>query len=77
MAPRGGANSSSRRRRLLYVTFGVPHCLPEGSTYSILDEYVGRLRLRDLDSWASAAPAELAWSASRRPSSSDEGARVV
>ena len=58
MAPRSGANSSSRRRRLLYVTFGVPHCLPEGSTYSILDEYVGRLRLRDLDSWASAAPAE-------------------
>lgn len=44
---RGGSNESKLRRRLLYVTFGVPHCRPEGSTYSILDEMEGRLKLRD------------------------------
>jgi len=42
----GGANSSEHRRRLFYVTFAVPHCNPVGSTYSILDEMVGQLRLR-------------------------------
>uniref|UniRef100_A0A7S0L189 Phytanoyl-CoA dioxygenase n=1 Tax=Coccolithus braarudii TaxID=221442 RepID=A0A7S0L189_9EUKA len=49
---RGGENDSDCRRRLFYVTFGVPHCRPQGSTYSILDELVGRLRLRDYHRWA-------------------------
>ena len=44
---RGGGNASQRRRRLLYVTFGVPYCRPEGSTYSLLEELKGRLKLRD------------------------------
>jgi len=44
---RGGKNASELRRRLLYVTFGVPHCKPVGSTYSILAEMDGQLRMRD------------------------------
>lgn len=44
----GGSNQSGLRRRLLYVSFGVPHCVPAGSTYSILDEYKQRLRVRAL-----------------------------
>lgn len=43
----GGGNRSALRRRLFYVTFGVPHCHPDGSTYSILEEMAGQLRLRD------------------------------
>jgi ectoine hydroxylase-related dioxygenase (phytanoyl-CoA dioxygenase family) len=43
----GGTNSSDRRRRLLYVTFNVPHNLPTGSTYSLLAEN-SRLKLRHL-----------------------------
>ena len=47
----GGSNHSMKRRRLLYVTFGVPHCSPRGSTYSILWELTGRLRLRHYNDW--------------------------
>ena len=43
----GGGNKSDSRRRLFYVTFGVPYCHPKGSTYSILDELAGQLKLRD------------------------------
>ena len=43
-----GEQQSGLRRRLLYVSFGVPHCVPAGSTYSILDEYKQRLRVRAL-----------------------------
>ena len=55
---RGGCNASVSRRRLLYVTFAAPHCFPPGSTYSILDEFVGRLRLRNYDCWLREKPAE-------------------
>lgn len=44
----GGSNGSAQRRRVLYVSFNAPHCLPRGSTYSILGELAGRLRLRHL-----------------------------
>jgi hypothetical protein len=48
----GGGNTSDSRRRLFYVTFGVPYCHPKGSTYSILDELAGKLKLRD---WVSSS----------------------
>lgn len=52
----GGANSSScvseNRRRLLYVTFQIPHSRPQGGTMSILPEYEGRFRLRDVENWS-------------------------
>jgi hypothetical protein len=60
---RGGRNSSKHRRRLLYVTFGAPFCRPPGSTYSILDELVGRLRLRDYGLWTQSRPEAAAPSA--------------
>ncbi len=51
----GGANTASSvsgsRRRLLYVTFQVPHCRPSGGTMSILPEYEGRLRLGNVEHW--------------------------
>lgn len=51
----GGANSASSesgsRRRLLYVTFQVPHCRPSGGTMSILPEYEGRFRLGNVEHW--------------------------
>ena len=53
---RGGCNASQLRRRLLYVTFGVPYCRPEGSTYSILEEHAQRrLKLRDYRDFVTAA----------------------
>ena len=54
----GGSNHSARRRRLFYVTFGVPHAIPRGSTFSILDEQRNRLRLRHYRSWTQVDPAE-------------------
>ena len=51
----GGANTaesvSGSRRRLLYVTFQVPHCRPSGGTMSILPEYEGRFRLGSVEDW--------------------------
>jgi hypothetical protein len=43
---RGGANASASRRRLFYVTFGLPRP-PTGLTHSILDDLQGKLRLHD------------------------------
>jgi ectoine hydroxylase-related dioxygenase (phytanoyl-CoA dioxygenase family) len=48
----GGANTSSaKRRRMLYVTFKVPFNSPRGNLYSILPEYEGKCRLRNVDRW--------------------------
>ena len=47
----GGANTSTSRRRMLYVTWKIPYCEPLGSTYSLLPEYEGRFRLRNFHSW--------------------------
>ena len=52
----GGANTSGGgRRRMLYVTFQVPHSQPAGGTMSILPEYEGRFRLRNVDRWVAPA----------------------
>lgn len=47
----GGANMSTKRRRMLYVTWRIPYCEPSGSTYSLLPEYEGQFRLRNLHRW--------------------------
>eukprot|EP00192_Tetraselmis_astigmatica_P020724 CAMPEP_0117654604 /NCGR_PEP_ID=MMETSP0804-20121206/3832_1 /TAXON_ID=1074897 /ORGANISM="Tetraselmis astigmatica, Strain CCMP880" /LENGTH=300 /DNA_ID=CAMNT_0005460895 /DNA_START=212 /DNA_END=1111 /DNA_ORIENTATION=- len=52
---RGGANTSSQRRSLMYVTLKVPGNTPPGSTYSLLDEYCGRFRLRNYNKWKDAS----------------------
>jgi hypothetical protein len=39
------------RRVLLYVSFQVPNNAPPGSTYSLLEEYQGRFRLRSHERW--------------------------
>lgn len=51
----GGENHSAagNRRRMMYVTFTIPHCRPRGNLYSILPEYEGLLRLRDVANWGS------------------------
>ena len=51
---RGGGNVSSLRRALLYTSFSVPNNKPCGSTYSLLEELVGRkIRLSKLETWCS------------------------
>lgn len=52
---RGGANTSTDRRVLLYLTLRVPGSAPLGSTYSLLEEYQGRFRLSRLERWADPA----------------------
>lgn len=47
----GGANTSTKRRRMLYVTWKIPYCEPLGSTYSLLPEYECQFRLRNLPRW--------------------------
>jgi hypothetical protein len=55
---RGSANGErGERRTLLYVTLQVPENAPPGSTYSLLPEYRGRLRLRTLDRWGAPSDA--------------------
>mmetsp|Transcript_38322 Transcript_38322/g.61480 ORF Transcript_38322/g.61480 Transcript_38322/m.61480 type:complete len:118 (-) Transcript_38322:60-413(-) len=46
-----GAANLRMRRVLLYVSFQVPNNAPPGSTYSLLDEYRGRFRLRSHVQW--------------------------
>ena len=36
---------------MLYVTFKVPFNSPRGNLYSILPEYEGKCRLRNVDRW--------------------------
>lgn len=48
---RGSANVSAGRRVLLYASFQVPNNAPPGSTYSLLEEYRGRFRLRNHARW--------------------------
>jgi hypothetical protein len=48
---RGSANVGSTRRVLLYVSFQVPNNPAPGSTYSLLEEYRGRFRLRRFERW--------------------------
>ena len=43
--------AARKRRRML--TFMIPHCRPRGNLYSILPEYEGMFRLRDVANWAS------------------------
>ena len=47
----GCANKSDQRRRVLCASFAVPHCEPPGSTYSLLYEMRGKLRLKNWHSW--------------------------
>ena len=47
----GSANTSTQRRRLLYMTFHVPHNMPGGSTYSLLEEYAGKFVLGRCEQW--------------------------
>lgn len=49
---RGSSNVAERaRRRLAYASFLVPANPPPGSTYSLLEEYAGRFRLRAHERW--------------------------
>ena len=46
-----GDGDGGRRRVLLYASFQVPNNAPPGSTYSLLEEYQGRFRLRNHLRW--------------------------
>ena len=49
---RGSANvGAGGRRVLMYASFQVPNNAPPGSTYSMLEEYQGRFRLRSHERW--------------------------
>ena len=44
----GGANTSGRRRCVLVCSFAAPGAFPEGSTYSMLPQLIGKHTLRSL-----------------------------
>ena len=49
---RGSSNVAEHaRRKLAYASFLVPANPPPGSTYSLLEEYAGRFRLRAHERW--------------------------
>ena len=48
---KGCSNESDQRRRVLCASFALPHCEPPGSTYSLLYEMRGKLRLKNRHAW--------------------------
>ena len=56
---------------LLYVSFQVPNNAPPGSTYSLLEEYQGRFRLRNHERWRDPA-AEVEAEEEQRAASSEQ-----
>ena len=67
----GGANTSAKRRRMLYVTWKIPYCEPSGSTYSLLPEYAGQFRLRNFRRWRD--PAEPAKAETEEQQEEEQG----